>query len=170
LSRAAREALVLAEGKADKLGHRYIRNEHLLLGLVESESNYAAQLLRQKDISAEKLRLQIKALPQTKEVHEPTRKSKQSQAEGELIRRVGERVGRGEGQTLCKCWRITWQSQDRTVSSGCVRWPLCRCHGFTDWGSQNSTTLVRGTPSLHSGGPNGRSTLWPIASLGRAKR
>jgi ATP-dependent Clp protease ATP-binding subunit ClpA len=57
LSRAAREALVLAEGKADKLGHRYIRNEHLLLGLVESESSYAAQLLKQKDISAEKLRL-----------------------------------------------------------------------------------------------------------------
>jgi ATP-dependent Clp protease ATP-binding subunit ClpA len=39
LSRAAREALVLAEGEADKLGHRYIRNEHLLLALVESRAD-----------------------------------------------------------------------------------------------------------------------------------
>src|SRR5258708_35417424 len=40
-SKAAREALVLAEGEADKLGDRYIRNEHLLLGLVESGDCYA---------------------------------------------------------------------------------------------------------------------------------
>jgi ATP-dependent Clp protease ATP-binding subunit ClpA len=46
LSKAAREALVLAEAEADKLGHRYIRNEHLLLGLVESGNNFAAELLR----------------------------------------------------------------------------------------------------------------------------
>jgi ATP-dependent Clp protease ATP-binding subunit ClpC len=63
LSRAAREALVLAEGEADRLGHRYIQNEHILLGLVESGDCYAGELLRQKGLSAEKLRLQIKALP-----------------------------------------------------------------------------------------------------------
>lgn len=64
LSRSAREALVLAEGEADKFGHRYIRNEHVLLGLAQSESSYGAQLLKQKGFSTDKLRLQIKALPE----------------------------------------------------------------------------------------------------------
>jgi ATP-dependent Clp protease ATP-binding subunit ClpA len=48
LSKAAREALVLAEAEADKLGHRYILNEHLLLGLVEYGGSYAGALLKKK--------------------------------------------------------------------------------------------------------------------------
>jgi Tetratricopeptide repeat/Clp amino terminal domain, pathogenicity island component len=95
LSAAAREALVLAEGEADKLGHRYIRNEHLLLGLVESGDSYAKELLTKKGLCTENLRLQLKALPQPAE---STRRSNRSPAESELIRRVGELVGRGEGQ------------------------------------------------------------------------
>jgi ATP-dependent Clp protease ATP-binding subunit ClpA len=99
LSRAAREALVLAEGEAHKFGHRYIRNEHLLLGLLESGDCYAGQLLTKKGLSAEKLRFQIKTSPQPTEVREPTQTSKQPQAESELMRRVGEFVSRGEGQS-----------------------------------------------------------------------
>jgi ATP-dependent Clp protease ATP-binding subunit ClpA len=53
LSRSAREALVLAEREADRLGHRCIRNEHVLLGLAQSESSYAGQLLKQEGFSAE---------------------------------------------------------------------------------------------------------------------
>src|SRR5580704_15663204 len=45
LSKTAREALVSAEREADKLGHRDIRNEHILLGLVESGNSFAAKLL-----------------------------------------------------------------------------------------------------------------------------
>jgi tetratricopeptide (TPR) repeat protein len=99
LSRAAREALVLAEGEADKLGDRSIRNEHLLLGLVESGDCYAGELLTKKGLSADKLRRQIKTLPRPTEVQEPTRRSRTSRAESELIRRVGELVSRGEGQS-----------------------------------------------------------------------
>jgi ATP-dependent Clp protease ATP-binding subunit ClpA len=102
LSRAAREALVLAEGEADKFGHRYIRNEHILLGLALSESSYAAQLLKQKGFSADSLRLQIKALPEER-VQEPKRNSKETSAEErkflETIRRVGVLVSRGEGRS-----------------------------------------------------------------------
>ena len=39
------EARVLAEEEADKLGHPDIRNEHILLGLVESGNSFAAKLL-----------------------------------------------------------------------------------------------------------------------------
>jgi tetratricopeptide (TPR) repeat protein len=98
LSRAAREALVLAEGEADRFGHRYIRNEHLLLGLVESGDCYAGELLRKKGLSAEQLRLQIKALPQLPDAQEHRWRSK-NPAESELIRRVGELLSRGEGQS-----------------------------------------------------------------------
>jgi ATP-dependent Clp protease ATP-binding subunit ClpA len=102
LSRSAREALVLAEREADKFGHQYIRNEHVLLGLAQSESSYAAELLKQKGISADKLRLQIKALPEEK-VQEAKRDSKEASAEErkflETIRRVGQLVSRGEGRS-----------------------------------------------------------------------
>jgi len=59
LSGESRQALVLATEEADGLGHRQIRNKHLLLGLVRRESTYAAELLRQKGISTDKLRTQI---------------------------------------------------------------------------------------------------------------
>ena len=96
LSRTAREALVLAEAEADKLGHRYILNEHLLLGLVESGDSYAGQLLAKNRLSAENLRLQLKTLPKPTE---PTRISNRSPTESELTRRVGEFVSRREGQS-----------------------------------------------------------------------
>jgi tetratricopeptide (TPR) repeat protein len=99
LSKGAREALVLAEAEADKLGDRYIRNEHLLLGLVESEDSFAAELLIKKGLSAEKLRLQIKALPQSSDVEEPARRSNRPPAETDLICRVNEFVSRREGQS-----------------------------------------------------------------------
>jgi ATP-dependent Clp protease ATP-binding subunit ClpA len=61
LSKTAREALVLAEGEADKLGHRDIRNEHILLGLVESGNSFAAELLAKEGVSADHLRRQIES-------------------------------------------------------------------------------------------------------------
>jgi ATP-dependent Clp protease ATP-binding subunit ClpA len=61
LSKTAREALVLAEGEADKLGHRDIRNEHILLGLVESGNSFAAKLLAKEEVSADHLRRQIES-------------------------------------------------------------------------------------------------------------
>jgi len=99
LSRAAREALALAEAEADKLGHGRIRNEHLLLGLVEHRNCYAGELLKEKGLSAEKLRLQMNALPQPTDVQEPTRRSNRPPAETELLRRVDEFVSRREGQS-----------------------------------------------------------------------
>lgn len=95
LSTTAREALVLAEAAADALGHLHIWNEHILLGLLNCGSCYAVELLTTKGLSAEKLRLQIKALPHPTE---PTRRSNRSPAETELIRRVDELVSRREGQ------------------------------------------------------------------------
>jgi ClpA/ClpB-like protein len=98
LSKEARMALVLATEKAEEFSHRYVENKHVLLALVESESSYAAQLLRGQGLVAEKLRPQIKALPQPPEVHRPAGGSETS-PESELARRVLEFVHRGEGQS-----------------------------------------------------------------------
>ncbi len=59
LSKTARAALVLAEGEADKFGHRDIRNEHILLGLIESKNSFVAKLLAEKGVSADHIRRQI---------------------------------------------------------------------------------------------------------------
>jgi tetratricopeptide (TPR) repeat protein len=98
LSRGTRQALVLAEAEADKLDHLYIRNEHLLLGLVESGDTFAAELLTKKGLSAEKLRMQIQALP----IEEPARRSNRPPVETDLIRRVNEFVIRREGQSALR--------------------------------------------------------------------
>jgi len=99
LSAESRTALSLATEEADKLSQRRVRNEHVLLGLAQSES-YAGQLLRLKGVSADKLRLQIKALPEANQVQEPKLNSKEIPVEArkelETIRRVGEFVSRGE--------------------------------------------------------------------------
>jgi ATP-dependent Clp protease ATP-binding subunit ClpA len=61
LSTAAREALLLAEREADKLGHRDIRNWHLLLGLIESAHGFAAELMTKEGLSADQLRRQLES-------------------------------------------------------------------------------------------------------------
>ena len=117
LSGESRQALVLAAEEADGLSHRHIRNEHLLLGLMQCENSYAAELLKQKGLSTDKLRAQIAALVPKNEAQEGSvskspgnlRTAEESPAEAEqkhqfseTIRRVGELVRRGEGQNALR--------------------------------------------------------------------
>jgi ATP-dependent Clp protease ATP-binding subunit ClpA len=48
LSEEARSAVVLAREEADKLGHRHVRNEHLVLAVVQRENSHAAKWLGEK--------------------------------------------------------------------------------------------------------------------------
>jgi ATP-dependent Clp protease ATP-binding subunit ClpA len=61
LSKTAREALVLAEVEADKLGHQDIRNEHILLGVVECGNSFAAKLLAREGVSPDHIRREIES-------------------------------------------------------------------------------------------------------------
>ena len=61
LSKTAREALVLAEVEADKLGHQDIRNEHILLGVIESGNSFAAKLLAREGVSPDHIRREIES-------------------------------------------------------------------------------------------------------------
>jgi ATP-dependent Clp protease ATP-binding subunit ClpA len=75
LSTEGRTALVLATEEADKLDQEYVQNEHVLLGLVQSESSYAAQVLKQRGLTPQILRAHIKTLPQPEEALRSREKS-----------------------------------------------------------------------------------------------
>jgi hypothetical protein len=61
LSSAAKRVLKYAASEADRLAQKDIGTEHLLLGLLDAESCYAAKLLRESGAEASKLRVQFAA-------------------------------------------------------------------------------------------------------------
>jgi ATP-dependent Clp protease ATP-binding subunit ClpA len=147
LSEQARRAVGLAREEADKVNQKYVQNEHVLLALIQSTS-FAAQLLNQKGLSADKLRLHIRTLPQPEEGHNPATESKESRAEVELIRKVGEFVSRGKGPKALQMLDdfMSEPGQDRKLRVRMMA--TLRNHGFADWRSQHRATLLRGAPSL----------------------
>jgi hypothetical protein len=64
LSDESKRALVYAADEADRLNHRHIGTEHLLLGLLREEKHPAAQLLHERGAEISKLRLQIEKRPE----------------------------------------------------------------------------------------------------------
>jgi ATP-dependent Clp protease ATP-binding subunit ClpA len=57
LSAESRTAMARATEEADSAGQQYVRNEHVLLALAQSNTSYAAQLLKEQGFSIHKLRL-----------------------------------------------------------------------------------------------------------------
>jgi tetratricopeptide (TPR) repeat protein len=62
LGEESKKVLRFASEEAAQLRDRYVGNEHILLGLLRLESSFAARLLVEKGLSADKLRLQISTL------------------------------------------------------------------------------------------------------------
>jgi Clp amino terminal domain, pathogenicity island component len=63
LSNESKDVLKYAADEADRLNHRHIGTEHLLLGLLHEKKHFAAQLLGQRGAELEKLRAQIGRSP-----------------------------------------------------------------------------------------------------------
>lgn len=63
LSSDAKNALDYAAKEADRLAHRHIGTEHLLLGLLDEANSFAAALMREAGADVDRLRLQIAQLP-----------------------------------------------------------------------------------------------------------
>ncbi|HXZ31406.1 MAG TPA: Clp protease N-terminal domain-containing protein [Terriglobales bacterium] len=63
LSDEGKRALSFAAEEADRLSHRHIGTEHLLLGLLREGKHPAAELLAQRGANIEKLREEISKLP-----------------------------------------------------------------------------------------------------------
>ena len=56
LSNESKRVLKYAADEADRLGHRHIGTEHLLLGLLREEKSFAAKLIREHGVTLESLR------------------------------------------------------------------------------------------------------------------
>jgi len=63
LSNECKRILAYAGEEAERLSHKHIGTEHLLLGLLREENCFAAQLLRERGIEIEDARNQIAAHP-----------------------------------------------------------------------------------------------------------
>jgi tetratricopeptide (TPR) repeat protein len=105
LNRDSRKALLLAVEEADRLSDPYIRNGHILLGLLRLKNSYTPQLLNQKGVLLDKIRDQITKLAPDDVDQEYRPAAKQSPVESQLqlqirktIRQVGELTRRGKGR------------------------------------------------------------------------
>jgi hypothetical protein len=63
LSSDAKNVLDYAAGEADRLAHRHIGTEHLLLGLLDETNSLASVLMREAGADVDRLRSQIAQLP-----------------------------------------------------------------------------------------------------------
>ncbi len=58
-TKRSRQALTLAQDEAQRLGHRYIGTEHLLLGLLREEQGVAAKVLARMGITLQQVRQMV---------------------------------------------------------------------------------------------------------------
>ena len=67
LSNESKRVLAYAAEEAERLGHKHIGSEHLLLGLLREENSFAAELLKQRGVKLETIREELKNEPQPAE-------------------------------------------------------------------------------------------------------
>jgi ATP-dependent Clp protease ATP-binding subunit ClpA len=60
LSKETRQAIVSAGEDADKLGQRFVDNEHILLGILSLQNCFATEILWRRGLSADKIRARMK--------------------------------------------------------------------------------------------------------------
>jgi ATP-dependent Clp protease ATP-binding subunit ClpA len=63
LSNECKRVLAFATEEAERLGHEHIGTEHLLLGLMREEGGSAAQMLREREVDIEEIRVEVAAAP-----------------------------------------------------------------------------------------------------------
>ena len=63
LSNESKRVLAYAAEEAERLGHKHIGTEHLLLGLLREENSLAATLLRERGVKLEAMRKEIEKSP-----------------------------------------------------------------------------------------------------------
>jgi ATP-dependent Clp protease ATP-binding subunit ClpC len=57
--------LLQASGEAERMGHKHIGTEHLLLGILREQGSYVARLLNENGLFLDSVREQIKRTDQT---------------------------------------------------------------------------------------------------------
>lgn len=67
LSSSAKHVLSFAAEESDRLGHRHIGTEHLLLGILREEKSAAAQILYQRGLTLNRIREDVSTFNQTEQ-------------------------------------------------------------------------------------------------------
>jgi ATP-dependent Clp protease ATP-binding subunit ClpC len=91
LSNECKRVLAHAMEEADRLGHKHIGTAHMLLGLLREEECFAAKLLRDRRVTAEKVREQMQQFESGRHNLNEQAASKVGREEIEQI--VAERTG-----------------------------------------------------------------------------
>src|SRR5579863_4532535 len=117
LSSDARRALKYAAEEADRLAHKHIGTEHLLLGLLDEEGGFAAVVLREGGADAEKIRPKLDELvqqsrpPISRSIGGPGYKSASGgTVEVHGIHRNAERIR----DAVQRCGRYNWHWEKRS--------------------------------------------------------
>jgi hypothetical protein len=72
LSADSKKALLFASEEAERLGHRHVGTEHMLLGILRVEDSLAAQIVRGRGLTPEKLRERLVKRPQPVSFSKPS--------------------------------------------------------------------------------------------------
>lgn len=67
LSSSAKRVLSMAADESDRLGHRHIGTEHLLLGIMREEKSLAAQILHERGLRLNRVREDIDTFKRTEQ-------------------------------------------------------------------------------------------------------
>jgi ATP-dependent Clp protease ATP-binding subunit ClpC len=71
LSNESKRVLAYAAEEAERLGHKHIGTEHLLLGLLREEKCFAAELLKERGVKLGKVREELASVAHVVEAHSP---------------------------------------------------------------------------------------------------
>jgi ATP-dependent Clp protease ATP-binding subunit ClpC len=71
LSNECKRVLAYAAEEAERLGHKHIGTEHLLLGLLREEGCFAAELLNERNVKLEKVREELAHITHEPEARKP---------------------------------------------------------------------------------------------------
>jgi ATP-dependent Clp protease ATP-binding subunit ClpA len=88
LSHECKRVLSYGAEEAERLSHKHLGTEHLLLGLLREEKSFAAQLLREQGLSLESLRAQV-------HLSGPAQAQRESASMKRLRQWLAEREARG---------------------------------------------------------------------------
>jgi ATP-dependent Clp protease ATP-binding subunit ClpA len=78
LTLESKKVLRLAAEEADRLGHRHVGTEHILLGLLGVEASLAGKILQARGVKVETLRVQIAEVSRAGSMHVQPKSSKRA--------------------------------------------------------------------------------------------
>jgi len=96
LSDECKRVLAYAAEEAERLGHKHIGTEHLLLGLLREDTNFACRILNERGIELEKLREELARIP----VEQPQGRLREAARLASLYTDLTQKAADGELQPV----------------------------------------------------------------------